>query len=90
MHMCTWLSHDYSDDPKKSSKDKKKKKRGKKGRGGNNDDEVAVSRPSVIVGDGEMPDGAVTSDEDNDSSRKAGASASGLDALDQNLDMWDI
>ncbi len=41
----------------------------------------------MIVGDGEMPDGAVTSDEDNDRSKKVGTSASGLDALDQNLDM---
>ena len=75
-----------SDEPK-SSKDKKRKKRGKKGRRGDSDDE-RVSRPLVKVGEGEMPEGALSSEPEEDKVKKSKQPVDQVDAaLDQNLDM---
>ena len=68
------------------SKKKKKKKRGKKGRRGNDSsEEEHVPRPVVDTSMGEMPEGAMASDQEG------GASAAEMDdlskALDQNLDV---
>ena len=75
------------DEPKTSKK--KKKKRGKKGRGGDSDDETKVSRPEVKVGEGEMPDGALSSGDEKEKKKvkEVGPRDSVMDALDQNLDM---
>ncbi len=73
------------DEPR--SKDKKKKKRGKKGRHADSDDNSAA-RPIVKVGDGEMPEGAVSSeDEVQDKKVKSVSRDKVIAALDQNLDM---
>lgn len=73
------------DEPK--SKDKKKKKRGKKGRRGDSDEE-RVARPLVKVGEGEMPEGAVSSDEEDKTTKKKTVTKDKVvAALDQNLDM---
>lgn len=88
-----WWSCDqyYTEEPKKSSKKgKKKKKRGKKGRKEESSDEEHAPCPSVIVGSGEMPEGALESDEeDGGRVTKSGKEVDELSkALDQNLDMW--
>ena len=69
-----------------ATKSKKKRKRGKKGRRGNDDsEEERVPRPVVDTSMGEMPEGAVASDQEGV------ASGQELDdlskALDQNLDV---
>lgn len=70
-------------------KRKKKKKRGKKGRHGeSSEEEVAAPRPMVDTTQGELPEGAVASDEERKT--KKGAIKVTKDkrftALDQNLD----
>ncbi len=74
--------------PSTDKKKKKKKKRGKKRRGGDSSEED-VPRPVVDIAGGEMPDGAIASDEEGRTkSRPQGGVSGGLgDALDQNLDM---
>ena len=72
-------------EPKTSkSKKKRKKRRGKKGRHDDSSDEDDhVSHPVVDIGLGEMPDGAVSSDPDEQDKQ----GIQGDDALNQNLDM---
>ena len=69
-----------------ATKKKKKKRRGKKGRRGNSsDEEEHVPRPVVDTSMGEMPEGALASDEE---SKANDAKVDDLSkALDQNLDM---
>ena len=69
-----------------ATKKKKKKKRGKKGRRGDDSSEDEhVPRPVVDTGMGEMPEGALASDEER---RASDADVDEISkALDQNLDM---
>ena len=78
----------FSDEPKSSKDKKKKKKRGKKGRRDDSDEERAP-RPMVKVGEGEMPEGAVSSEEEGGKKAKAADAPKDevIAALDQNLDM---
>ena len=77
------LGESSSDKKKK----KKKKKRGKKRRGEDSSEED-VPRPVVMVEEGEMPDGAMASDEERERIGRAGHQTNKVeDALDQNLDM---
>ena len=81
----------------KKKRKKKKKGLGKKGRGGESSgEEKIVSRPVVNAAEGEMPDGAASSDDDVKKGHvkyKARESVVSLgdidlrDALNQNLDM---
>lgn len=79
------------DEPKMSKK--KKKRRGKKGRRGDSDEEDSVVRPMVSIGEGEMPEGAALSSEDEKDKKKKKQLKESvprdaiMDALDQNLDM---
>lgn len=68
------------------TKKKKKKKRGKKGRRGNDSsEEEHVPRPVVDTSMGEMPEGALASDEESKANE---AKVDDLSkALDQNLDV---
>ena len=77
-------------------KKKKKKRRGKKGRAGDSSEDDGVPRPVVNVEEGEMPDGAASSDDGakkGDAVGKMGVSVTNhdgvdlKDALNQNLDM---
>lgn len=74
-------------DEPKSLKGKKRKKRGKKGRHGDSDED-RVSRPLVKVGEGEMPEGALSSEPEDDKVKKSKQPLDQVDAaLNQNLDM---
>ena len=69
-----------------ATKKKKKKKRGKKGRRGNDSsEEEHVPRPVVDTSMGEMPEGALSSDEEGVADRAEVDEIS--KALDQNLDV---
>ena len=69
-----------------ATKKKKKKKRGKKGRrSDDSSEEEHVPRPVVDTSMGEMPEGALASDEEG---RASDVQVDDLSkALDQNLDM---
>ena len=68
-----------------ATKKKKKKRRGKKGRRGDSSEEEHVPRPVVDTSMGEMPEGALASDEE---SKVNDVEVDDLSkALDQNLDM---
>ena len=77
----------YPDDPKPSaaepsSKKGKKRKKGKKGK--KEEEEVRTHRPMVNVSHGELPDGALASDEEQKEEEDMDDVAR---ALNQNLDM---
>lgn len=45
-----------------------------------------MARPTVAVGEGEMPDGALSSEDENKKKKRVSVNKD-RDALDQNLDM---